>query len=79
MTTTQRMPTVTDAASAEAFVSWCVRTIGPGYHPDSRAADYEPPLPPKEARRYDEMHERAFRLLADVYAIALDEWRKTYG
>jgi len=31
---------VTDTATAIEFVRWCVKEIGPGYHPDTPFGDY---------------------------------------
>lgn len=41
----------------EGFLYWMHR-IGGGFHPDNRAADYEPPIEPAEA--YDDAMEQAF-------------------
>lgn len=78
-------PTVTDAASAEAFVRWCGRSIGMGYHPDTRGEDYadadgEPTFDAADARLFDEQHAAAFALLGDrVYDIGLDQIRQEIG
>jgi hypothetical protein len=58
-------PEVHDRASAIRFVRWCVATIGPGYHPDDRFAEYvaadgERAFRPKDAARLETLAERAF-------------------
>ncbi len=73
---------ISDLSSAEAFIRWCVREIGFGYHPDTRGADYEnrdgtPSFTPEEAKTLDNLHEKAFRLLVDPYAVALDEVKRS--
>jgi hypothetical protein len=80
-----RPPAVDDRGSAEAFIRWCVREIGPGYHPDTPAADYEdrdggPSFTPDEVALLDALHERAAGLLGgDPSGIALDEWETAFG
>lgn len=49
------------------------RCIGMGFHPDTRGAEYEPPLSPEEARALDLSLTRAQLVLGErVYEVALE-------
>lgn len=55
---------------AEAFLLYCLRLIGPGYHPDTPMSDYEttagrPTLSPSEAKWMQERHDCAVDILGD--------------
>jgi hypothetical protein len=71
------IPSVNDAQSAEAFVRWCARTIGMGFHPDTPVASYDPPFAAIDAvaiqSRLDGIEEFD---LCDVYAIGADEFER---
>jgi hypothetical protein len=75
-------PTVTDAASAEAFIRWCCRSIGPGFHPDTpfkdyvEAADRSPTFNEADAATLQARMDAAFGLLDDPSSIALDEFER---
>ncbi|WP_020476362.1 hypothetical protein [Zavarzinella formosa] len=50
---------------ARSLVSWCIATIGPGYHPDTEAGDYVDAngndlFQKSEGDRLDKLHEEAF-------------------
>lgn len=69
-------PSVCDVLSAKAFIRWCVREIGPGYHPDTPFMDYrtecgERCFSDDEARHLDLMTEHAFRF-CDPYIVGLE-------
>ncbi len=64
------------AAYAEAWLRNVAVAIGLGFHPDTRADDYSPPLEPGLAAEYDAMLERAFDLLPDPYETAFEAWRE---
>jgi hypothetical protein len=68
-----RMPT--DRAQAIAAVRWMVRTIGLGFHPDTRALDYAPPLPRRLRGVYDALLDAAFQH-CDVYAVGVRELQR---
>ena len=75
-------PAVTDAASAEAFVRWCCRSIGRGFHPDTPFSDYveggdgSPTFGEADAATLQASMDAAFGLLADPSTVALDEFAK---
>lgn len=75
-------PSVTDAAAAEAFVRWCCRAIGRGFHPDTPFADYveggdgSPTFGDADAATLQDRMDAAFGLLDDPSAVALDEFEK---
>lgn len=77
-----RPPAVTDKASATAFVRWAAREIGPVYHPDSLAADYEQAgtdeasFTVEEQRLINKGNEAAFKFLEDPSEIVLDVWEE---
>lgn len=71
-------PAVTDAATAEAFVRWCCRIIGGGFHPDTPFSDYQevdgsPTFDPADEVTLQAHMDAAFGLLDDPSAVALDE------
>lgn len=75
-------PAVTDAASAEAFVRWCCRAIGGGFHPDTPFKDYvegdsSPTFDEEDAATLQARMDAAFGLLEDPSGIALDEFGQT--
>ena len=64
-------------ARAEAIIKKLVAEIGLGFHPDTPAADYDPPL--TNPNEYDEAVQDAFDLVGDdVYAIAVREMKVQY-
>lgn len=75
-------PAVTDAASAVAFVRWCCRSIGPGFHPDTPFTDYveggdgSPTFADADAASLQARMNAAFGLLDDPSAVALDEFER---
>lgn len=68
----------TDAriAYAEAWLRNVAVSIGLGFHPDTRAGSYSPPLEPGLASEYDAMLDRVFTLLPDPYEVAYSAWRE---
>jgi hypothetical protein len=73
------MPQVTDAATAEAFIRWCCRVIGFGFHPDTPFGDYEEvdgtrTFTDEDAARLDAQMEAAFKFVPDPYRIGLEEF-----
>lgn len=71
---------VNDQASAIAFVQWCVRGLGLGYHPDTQFADYRdstgvPCFTAGEAKDLDRLQEATF-LYCDPYEIGFEEFRR---
>lgn len=62
------------AAYAALWLEAAATDIGLGFHPDTRADDYEPPLRPDLAAQYDDMIGFCHGHLEDPYAIAYDAW-----
>lgn len=55
---------------AEAFLLYCLRTIGGGYHPDTPMSDYRdmdgnPTFSEGEAKEFQAMHDWALGLIPD--------------
>lgn len=75
-------PAVTDSVSAEAFVCWCCRSIGPGFHPDTLFTDYveggdgSPTFGEADAAMLQARMDAAFGLLDDPSSIALNEFER---
>lgn len=75
-------PAATDAASSEAFIRWCCRAIGRGFHPDTPFSDYveggdgSPTFEEEDAATLQARMDAAFGLLADPSAVALDEFAR---
>jgi hypothetical protein len=72
------MPTVTDAATADAFVVWAVREIGGGFHPDDPPAEYidgegRAVFAAAEAALVDAQLDACFRFI-DPYEVGLREF-----
>jgi len=65
-----------EAAFAEAWLRHVAVHIGIGFNPDTRAADYEPPLESDLAREYDPILDLASRRLEDPYEISMDAWKQ---
>lgn len=74
-----QMPEVADAATAEAFIRWCCRNIGPAFHPDTGFQDYieadgSHTFTDEEAALLDARLTAVFKFVADPYAIGLAEF-----
>lgn len=64
---------------ADRALRHIARKLELGFHPDTRLADYTHPgqlLMDPVLRDYEAWLSEAFALLADPYAVALDEWRR---
>lgn len=59
-------------AVAEAWMIWVTTEIGIGFHPDTPASHYEPPLPTELAAEYDGMIIFCHENLYDPYEPGLD-------
>lgn len=59
-------------AYAESWIIWVETEIGLGFHPDTPADAYDPPLPLVIEEHYDEMIGFADQHLDDMYATAVD-------
>ena len=70
----------TQGPQATAICDKWAAKLGYGFHPDTRGADYSPPLTPMEVIAYDHDMVRLFGLdILDpyLYAVAsLEEWEK---
>jgi hypothetical protein len=55
-----------------------VAMCGMGFHPDTRGADYSPPLPPEMVAKYDEDMEMLFGL-GDPYAFGIAAMEERFG
>lgn len=64
------------AAYSKAWLEWAAVKIGLGFHPDTYAELYEPPLPSALAAEYDKMIRLAHRTMQNPYEIAMNAWRK---
>ena len=56
---------------AERICAKWVAKLGYGFHPDTRGADYDPPLSPAEAKDYEADITRLFDLDLDPYLYAV--------
>lgn len=63
--------TLAEHAAIAIAVHWAAR-IGLGFHPDTRGADYDPPLSADDVARYDSDMATLMRAVADPYAVALE-------
>jgi hypothetical protein len=61
---------------ASAAVGW--RCAAWEFHPDTRGADYSPPLPPEMVAKYDEDMEMLFGL-GDPYAFGIAAMEERFG
>jgi uncharacterized protein YciU (UPF0263 family) len=57
---------------AESWITWVTAEIGMGFHPDTPADHYTPPLPSPLKGEYDFMISFAHEHLEDPYAVGLD-------
>lgn len=78
----EKMPVVRDTESAEAFIRWCCREIGIGFHPDTRFKNYveasgAATFDDASASRLEREISWAFNFLDDPYKVALDELKRT--
>lgn len=64
------------AEYADYWLRWVSVEIGTGFHPDTRAEDYEPRLPAALNKEYDEMIGFCFEHIDDPYKVGLDAWEK---
>jgi uncharacterized protein YciU (UPF0263 family) len=60
------------AMYAESWLTWVTAEIGMGFHPDTPAEDYTPPLPAPLMGEYDPMISFAHEHLEDPYEIGLN-------
>lgn len=64
-----------EIAYAKAWIEWVTVEIGLGFHPDTPARDYEPPLTEPLRRQYDAMIAWSHEMLAlgktDPYEVGL--------
>lgn len=64
-----------EIAYAKRWIEWCAVEIGLGFHPDTSARNYEPPLSEALARQYDPMIAWAHEMLetgnTDPYEVGL--------
>lgn len=79
-----QMPKVTDAVSAERFIRWCCRAVGPAFHPDTNFKDYVEAdgtrtFTEEEAARLDAQMEAVLGQVPDPYAIGLEEFEAIRG
>jgi len=63
-----------DTEATEIAARWVAR-FGLGFHPDTRGADYHPPLTVDECRAYDSDMDRLFELGGDPYEYGLRAMR----
>jgi hypothetical protein len=69
------------AANDDEALRICRRWVamfGMGFHPDTRGADYVPPLPPEMVAKYDEDMETLFGL-GDPYAPGIAAMEERFG
>lgn len=62
---------------AERWIRWVTAEIGLGFHPDTRAEDYEPPLEQPLRTEYDPALGFVFEHLEDPYEVGLDAMYKS--
>jgi len=73
-----------DRSSATKFIEWCVREIGPGFHPDTPFSDYvligtnERAFDGDEVAHLNDLLDRAFEFV-DPYEIGLSEQQNALG
>ena len=85
-------PVLPDPASAKDAVAWLrqvTKEVGPGFHPDTPAADYvrfddgHPTFTPEQATRFDRDLDRCFELLEaegrNPYDVAIKVQRRLLG
>jgi hypothetical protein len=73
-------PHVHDVASARAFVRWCVKVLGTGFHPDTPFGNYvaaagESVFAPCEALRLDFLMDRTCDFI-DPYALGVELFKE---
>lgn len=68
--------TEAQAAYAKGWMQAVAAGIGLGFHPDTPASAYEPPLEAGLADHYDAMIGFCHDHLEDPYAVAMDAWRE---
>lgn len=81
-----QFPKVVDKESARAFLTWCAKHIGGGFHPDTRFTDYVVNKTNKAtftkdlAYRLQTELNITFAILGDsVYDVAMEEYKRAHG
>ena len=64
-------------ASAQRICEHWARFIGLGFHPDTRGADYTPPMTRAQIRNYDANMRALSQYDGDYYAIAVQALEST--
>lgn len=59
---------------AERWLNKVAVDIGIGFHPDTSADAYEPPLPDGLRGEYDDMLDLVFEVIDDPYAFSMRAW-----
>ena len=63
-------------AWSKAWLEWAAVEIGLGFHPDTSAENYVPPLPAALAAEYDSMISLSHQTLQDPYAVSIEAWER---
>lgn len=81
-----RFPKVVDRDSARAFLTWCAKHIGGGFHPDTRFTDYAMNKIGRCMFTKDLAYKLqielnvTFAILGDkIYDVAMEEYNKAHG